>query len=211
MNLKMTELSRKNKREVVSLSSVTLLDSVGVKEDKSAKSVSFFCKSHPVKVDGKIISELKKISVKSNKKNARLCLHFGPDALFHEMIILEHKGKYYRPHKHREKGESYHIIEGKLAVFIFDPEGNIIDAAVLEKGHNFIYRVGINMYHAVMPLSKFVVYHESKPGPFTGGGDSYFAPWAPDGSNLAEVRNYQGLLLRSLKNQMSGHSKRSNQ
>ena len=41
-----------------------------------------------------------------------------------------------------------------------------------------------------MPLSDPVIYHENKPGPFTGQGDSLFPAWAPDGTDVAEVERY---------------------
>ena len=32
----------------------------------------------------------------------------------HNMIIFERKGKYYRPHKHEDKGETFQIINGDI-------------------------------------------------------------------------------------------------
>ena len=97
-----------------------------VRIDESGRSVGFFCRRLPVRIDGKLIQELIDESERRGGSNVRICLHDGPEALFHDMIILEHKGnKYYRPHMHPGKGDCMHIIEGSLAVFSFDDEGEL--------------------------------------------------------------------------------------
>jgi len=182
----------------MSLSSIHLHDSRSVQRAEG-RSLAFFCKRKPVRVDRELVSELKRVASELNGKNVRLCLHEGPEARFHDMVIVEHPGNYYRPHKHLEKGESFHILEGSMAVFVFDEQGQVVDACVLEEQGNFLYRIDTDMYHAVMPLSDRVVYHESKPGPFTGAGDSVFPAWAPEGCDPDEVRRYTDFLRSTLK------------
>jgi cupin fold WbuC family metalloprotein len=181
------------------LSSVILGDPTSTWEDKEAKSIAYFCKKNPVKVDTKLISELKEVAARLGGENVRLCLHEGPDATLHEMIVLVHKGKYYRPHKHLTKAESSYMIEGSMGIFVFDESGYIVDACLLESSENFLYRVGANMYHTIVPLTNIVIFHESKIGPFQREGDSLYPSWAPDGSNLEEVKNYTNKLLAVLK------------
>lgn len=180
------------------LSTVNLTDPATVRFDDKGRSAAYFCKRVPVRVDSALIEELKAASVRLGGNNVRLCLHDGPDSAFHEMINLEHKGRYYRPHKHMAKGESYHIIEGKMAAFVFDEDGQVVDANVLDPQVNFLYRIGGNMYHAVMPLSDRLIYHESKLGPFLRESDSIFPVWAPDGSDREEVATYTSKLLDML-------------
>jgi hypothetical protein len=55
------------------------------------------------------------------------------------------------------------------------------------------------MYHAVMPVTQQVIYHESKPGPFTGVGDSLFPAWAPEHTNMAGVTAYMAALAARLR------------
>ena len=178
------------------LSSIVLDDPETVWIDGEAKSLAYFCRKKPVKVNMALIAELKKIAANLGDKNARLCLHEGPSATFHEMVILEHKGKYCPPHKHPTRGETCHIIEGSMKTFVFDDEGRVIDACLLELHGDFLYRVGVNMYHAIVPISDPVIYHESKPGPFIRQGDSIYPSWAPDGSNMDDAARYTNELLR---------------
>ena len=177
---------------------IRLSDPDAVRKDDSGRSVAYFCRRSQIKVDATLVSELKEAAIALGNKNVRLCLHENPDAAFHEMINLEHRGGYYRPHKHTGKGESYHIIEGRMGAFIFDETGQVVDANVLDARQNFLYRVGVDTFHAVMPLSDVLIYHESKPGPFLREGDSIFPPWAPDGNDPAEVAAYTRTLLDTL-------------
>ena len=174
----------------MSLSTLSLLhpDPEILWEDAGAKTVAFFCKRHPVCVDAALIEELKKVSAARGGKNVRLCLHDSPAADHHDMVILERRGKYYRPHKHREKGEAFHIMEGRMCVFTFDDAGNVTESRALDSGD--ILRVGVNMYHAVMPLTAMVIYHENKPGPFLGEKDSIYPDWAPDGLDAEVAATY---------------------
>jgi len=43
-----------------------------------------------------------------------------------------------------------------------------------------------------------VIYHESKPGPFTGEMDSVYPSWAPDGNNPKETAEYIVYLKKAL-------------
>ena len=123
------------------ISTVSLIDLETVWLSDQSKTISYFSKKTPVRVGAELIRELKQIA-EQTKKNVRLCLHLNPDAPFHEMIILEHAEKYYRPHKHLEKGESYHIIEGSLAIFTFSEDGKITDRCLLSAQGDLIYRIG---------------------------------------------------------------------
>lgn len=174
----------------MSLSELNLLDPdpSRLRFDSKAKSLSFFCLKRPARIDARVISDLKTLAARGGGQNARICLHAGPDSPHHDMIVLEHRGKYYRPHKHTDKGEAFHVMEGRLGLLAFDETGSVIDAHVLHPGD--IYRVEASMYHAVLPQTDQVLYHENKPGPFLGDGDSIYPNWAPDGSEPDAVTSY---------------------
>lgn len=188
----------KNWGIINTISDIDLSNPESVKVDDGPRSIAYFCKKQPVRVNFKLIGKFKGVMA-STKKNVRLCLHPDSSSKFHTMVILERKGKYYRPHKHENKGELFQMIEGRMAVFIFDEEGEVIDSCILTPEENFLYKIGDDMYHAVMPLSEVVIYHESKLGPFKGDKDSIYPPWAPDGSNAKEVEEYSERLLNTLK------------
>ena len=174
----------------MSLSSISLLDPdpEKLRTDPTAKTFSYFCRQRPVLINAKTILELKAVSAQNGSANVRVCLHEGPDSDHHDMVILECSGRYYRPHRHTYKGDSFHVMEGEMGIFTFNESGEVIDAVTLGAGD--IYRVEVGMYHAVMPLSDQTIYHENKPGPFLGDKDSLFPEWAPTEEDQRIVDEY---------------------
>lgn len=121
-----------------------------------------------------------KEKVKSNpRKRIRICVHPGADDTLHEMLIVLAKGIDLPPHKHKNKSESFHIVEGSLKVLFFDEDGTITDSVEmgdLASGKTFFYRLSKPIYHTVVPLSEIVVFHETTNGPFKPE-DLIVAPW----------------------------------
>lgn len=169
---------------------------LNVIQDKNAKSLSYYCTKSVVQIDKTTITQLVDESAKHMSSNARICLHSSPDADFHEMIIVEYKGHYYRPHKHLHKGESCHIIEGEVAMFVFNDDGSISHFCILSQEKALICRVGANQWHTVIPITEYAVYHESKPGPYLRQTDSIYSTWAPDGLDSIEALSYTENLSR---------------
>ena len=175
------------------LSEISLLvpDPARLREDMGAKSVSFFCLQRPARVDAALLGEMKEVSAARGGRNVRICLQSSPQDEHHDMVVLERSGNYYRPHKHAAKGECFHVVDGKLGLLAFDETGAVIDATVLGSGD--IYRIAVGMYHAVMPLSDPVIYHESKPGPFLGAGDSIYPKWAAAENDAEAIAAYRAM------------------
>jgi len=176
-----------------------LSDPNSIRVEEGGRSVGFFCKALPAKVDSHVLSQLKGAAERYAGKNVRLCLHSDPESTFHTMIVLDRKGTYYPPHKHEQKGECWHLIEGSMAVFVFDEAGNIIDVERLDPDGVFMYRIEVGMYHTVVALSETIVYHESKLGPFLGQGDSIVPSWAPEGTNRMEAERFMAFLREKLE------------
>lgn len=136
------------------------------RQDKGAKSITFFSVKKPVCVNKNLIECLKSISEENGNANARLCLHANPEDTFHDMVILEYQDKKCRrPHKHLEKEETLHMIEGEMISFIFDEKGNLIEKTLLNN-ESPIYRTSKNQYHVWLPVTSRVIYREIKQGPF---------------------------------------------
>jgi len=170
-----------------------------VREDPNARSLSYFFTGDIAWADERMIAALKVEAATAGTKNARLCLHTGPDAAIHDMIIVEHAGCYYRPHKHMTKGETCHAISGRLLFVAFDDDGNVIGSRLLGDGDGLMFRVGAGQWHTVIPVDDQVVYHEAKLGPFLGAGDMVFPDWAPDGENASYALAWQDRLVAGLQ------------
>ena len=132
------------------------------------------------------ISSLKQVALASPLRRARICLHRSNVDKVHEMIIALAKDCLFRPHRHQAKAESFHMIEGRLVVIIFNEDGTTRRSFLLTppgQGDAVAYRLCSSAFHAVLPLDETVVYHETTEGPFVTG-EAVFAPWAPSDPKL---------------------------
>jgi cupin fold WbuC family metalloprotein len=134
-----------------------------------------------VQVSRADVEFLKAGAAQNERKRIRLCAHPGMEDRLHEMLIVHTKEAYVRPHKHLNKTESVHIIEGLVDVIIFDEAGNISEVISMgdyASGHRFYYRMSGPYYHTLLIRSDVLVFHEITNGPFERA-ETIFAPWAP--------------------------------
>ena len=165
-----------------------------VRRDEGAKFLSYFCRRPPIIVSKEIIDEMLDISGTSGGMDIRLCLHDGPEAAQHDMVVAEQRKNYYQPHKHPAKSDVIHVMRGKMLVITFNNDGAVLDAAELGEGE--ICPVPINTYHTGIPTTDIVVYHENKPGPFVGPAETIFPTWAPEDENPLLEGSYTNQLLK---------------
>ncbi len=144
-----------------------------------------------VEVNGDSIAELKRLVEQSPRGRYRLCLHRSTDHPVQEMIIVCDRGTYFRPHRHPQvKGESLHVIEGDLTVYLFDDDGRVtrtIELGEPGSGKTFYYRQDGDIWHLHVPRTDRVVFHETRTGPFNRERDNEYAAWSPDESDPAAV------------------------
>ncbi|HLB41656.1 MAG TPA: WbuC family cupin fold metalloprotein [Gammaproteobacteria bacterium] len=148
--------------------------------------------SKVVKANFDDIVMLKQNVEDSPDKRIRICTHQGSRDTLHEMLIVLSKGTYIRPHKHTNKSESFHIIEGLLDVIIFDDVGNVINIIPMgnfASGKYFFYRLSTPFFHTLILHSNHVAFHETTNGPFQKE-DTLYPNWSPAPENLAEVKQY---------------------
>lgn len=145
-------------------------------------------------VDRQTLSELKRSAEQAENKRYRLCLHNSLEDQIQEMLIVLSQGTYFQPHKHPpHKTESYHVVEGKMRVVHFHDDGSVRRVIDMEPtGGNgvFLYRLAEPVYHTVIPLTPFVVYHETFLGPFCKEKDILYCEWAPPENDPVSGRKY---------------------
>jgi cupin fold WbuC family metalloprotein len=132
-------------------------------------------------VDESWLNVLKDRARNSPLRRSRLCLHRAHDDFVQQMIIVMCRDVLFRPHRHHAKTESFHMIEGFLDLVFFDDQGAPNQAFRMGppgSGELFCHRLSVSQFHAVLPLSDFVIVHEITTGPWVQG-DAEFAPWAP--------------------------------
>lgn len=126
------------------------------------------------------------------RRRARICAHRSNDDALHEMLIAISSESYIHPHRHANKSESFHIVEGAVDVVIFDDEGGIADVIQLGpsgSGRQFFYRLSESRFHTLLIRSDYIVIHEATNGPFTKDGTA-LAPFAPAETEPELARQY---------------------
>jgi len=153
-----------------------------------------------IKIMSEDIKLLKEMASRNKRRRIRLCTHRDIKEKVHEMLIVHPEKAYVQPHKHLKKSESFHLIEGNLLVVIFDSKGTILETIRMgdyQSKHVFYYRLQGELFHMVIPLSNFVVFHEVTSGPFQRE-DTVLAPWAPKDDEFEAQSTYLNKLYYQL-------------
>ncbi len=83
-------------------------------------------------------------------------------------------------------------------VVFFDDLGQVtsrIKMGAPGSGHTFFYRLSSNLWHTVLPLSEFVIIHETAAGPFVKE-EANIAAWAPQESDAKGIKKFLARILR---------------
>lgn len=128
-------------------------------------------------VSADLIKMLKGMAGDHPRQRSRVLLS-NEDSGVQEMVIVLKKGSYIRPHRHpKHKSESYHVIEGELEVRLFNEDGTEHRTIKLN-AETPLYRLQNGWYHQPVPVSDWVVYHETYQGKFKKEKDVEYGPWA---------------------------------
>lgn len=151
-------------------------------------------------VDKARVDGLVRAAEETARRRVRLCTHPDAAAPMHEMLIVHERGAYVRPHRHRGKSESLHVISGSADLIVLTESGEIervVPLGTYESGRAFYYRMGGPRLHTLRILSDIFVFHEATTGPFLRE-QTEFPSWAPDGSDAARVSDYLARLEAKL-------------
>ncbi|HXP93269.1 MAG TPA: WbuC family cupin fold metalloprotein [Candidatus Binatia bacterium] len=146
------------------------------------------------------IAFLKEQALLNPNKRSRLCMHRTPEDIVHEMLIVQHKDGYIRPHRHANKSESFAVVEGAVAVVIFEDDGSVktvLELTAPSRQGSFFYRMPAQLWHGFVLRSEWIAFHESAQGPFDPRSTE-FPNWAPDGRDADEAQRYLTQLERRL-------------
>lgn len=107
--------------------------------------------------------------------------HPSLDSNLHRFLNAWTRGSYAAPHRHLQvpKPESFVVLRGELALFVFDDAGEVTESHVL--GRNGVVGIDLEpgLWHTVTALTDTAVCFEVKAGPYDAATDKEFAPWAP--------------------------------
>lgn len=140
------------------------------------------------------------------RSRIRLCAHSDAGDSLHEMLIVHSRTTYVPPHKHLNKSESFHVIEGTADVVLFEDDGKIrqvVRMGAYGTDRIFYYRLKEPLYHTLLIHSEWFVFHESTNGPFRPE-DTRMAPWAPQADDEAAQAGF----ISSLKSRVEEFNSR---
>ena len=138
------------------------------------------------------ISFLKQRAYDSKSGRIRLCAHKDTEDVLHEMFIALRQDSYVRPHRHLNKTESFHLIEGSCHVVILDDNTRVVRVIPMgdyESGLNFFLRIPARCHHTIVIRSKILVFQEITRGPFKREATD-FPPWSPDEMDVVACHTF---------------------
>ena len=157
----------------------------------------FLATDDVVKFDKNAVHFIKEMALNNSRGRSRICAHKNANDNLHEMLIAIRADSYIRPHRHHNKIESFHLIEGRADIIIMTDDGEIKEVVALGQQHNFYYRLATPYYHTLLIHSPVLVIHEITNGPFNAM-ESDFAAFAPE-----EGAVNMGKYVDMLRNQVS--------
>jgi len=161
----------------------------------------FYTQNTITKINEQDISFLKANIKNTKKKRIRLCTHLNEQENLQEMFIALSNETYIRPHKHLNKSESLHVLEGDADVVFFNDNGKINKIISLSKNLSksyFYYRISEPTYHTFIVKSKIFIFHETTHGPFRKS-DTLYAPWSPKENDFSKITKFVLELNESVK------------
>jgi cupin fold WbuC family metalloprotein len=124
--------------------------------------------------------------------------NFHPDMASnpHRFLNAWTRGSYAAPHRHLAvpKPESFVVLRGEMALFIFDDAGNVTGRHVLGRDGLLGIDVAPGIWHTVACVSETAICFEVKAGPYEAATDKEFAPWAPREGDPAATAYLEKLL-----------------
>tara|TARA_B100000745_G_scaffold212852_2_gene141094 strand:- start:8859 stop:9356 length:498 start_codon:yes stop_codon:yes gene_type:complete len=117
-----------------------------------------------------LTNELVQRAGNSDLRRARVCLHRSPDSPVQEMIIAFAAGCEIPLHRHLDgKTESFHVLKGRVSVFLFDDSGNLAHELQLgdkETGLSSYYHLSTPYWHTLKIHGDHAIIHEVATGPW---------------------------------------------
>jgi cupin fold WbuC family metalloprotein len=171
--------------------------------DDAALTASYFATDATSFVDRADLDELKRVAI-AESGPARYSLHESPASTLHSMVILQPFGTYAQPRKHLTKAKLFHIVDGEMAVVIFEEDGSVRAVHHMGADHVLIVHVESDCYHTNIALTPQAVYHEVITGPFDrGSADRVFASFAPSDTEQEKGLAYVRASIASVRSDMA--------
>lgn len=147
-------------------------------------------------IDTELVSRVLDAARASSRRRTNHNFHASDEDNPHRFLNVMLRDTYVRPHRHVSppKCESFIVLEGQIAVFLFDDEGTIVERHDLDPRGVRGVDLPPSVWHSLVVLSDHVVIFEVKPGPWDPATDKEMAPWAPPEGDPRALAFARGLL-----------------
>jgi cupin fold WbuC family metalloprotein len=155
-------------------------------------------------ISHKVLDQLSHEASGSERLRKNLNLHDDYGDPCQRLFIAMEPGTYIRPHRHTDppKPECFMAVRGKLALLVFDDDGEVKQVTPFGDGCDTLaIDLPAGGWHSIIVLEPGSLFFETKPGPYVAMSDKDFASWAPEENSL-EVGSYLSVLTEIvLKNE----------
>ena len=145
-------------------------------------------------ITSSLLDELLLRAAHSARRRAIYCLHSGDWEHCHRMLNALTPGTYVRPHRHDSdhQSEAFVLLRGKLALLLFDEDGNVdfAESRILSPADGlFGMDVPPRIWHSLVAMEASVIYEvKGHPaGGYVQERDKNFAPWSPEENSPESV------------------------
>lgn len=152
-------------------------------------------------IDNKLLDELTEKAKNSPRLRMNHNFHEQLDDPLNRLLNAMEPDTYIRPHRHLnpDKDESFLLLRGKAAVFIFDEEGHITEQTLLDpQAGRYGADIKAGVWHGMLVLESGSVVYEAKPGPFVPVSPGNFASWSPEPEDTESVRQFLSYLRQNV-------------
>ncbi|MDR0385962.1 MAG: WbuC family cupin fold metalloprotein [Prevotellaceae bacterium] len=155
-------------------------------------------------IDRKLLDETTAKAKTAPRKRMNCNFHEHLEDPLHRLINAMEPETYLRPHRHLnpDRDEFFLILRGKVVIFIFDDDGNIVRQTLLDPQAG-VYggEIKAGVWHGLLVLESGSVIYEVKQGPYVPLSAGNFAPWSPDPEDRTGVREFLSMLGHSCSHQ----------
>jgi cupin fold WbuC family metalloprotein len=147
-------------------------------------------------ISHKVLDQLSLEATGSERLRKNLNLHDDYADPCQRLFIAMEPGTYIRPHRHTDppKPECFMAARGKLALVVFDDDGDVKQVISFGDGCDTLaIDLPAGEWHSIIVIEPGSIFFETKPGPYVAMSDKDFAPWAPE-ENSPEVGSYLSVL-----------------
>ncbi len=128
--------------------------------------------------------------------------HERLDDPFHRLLNAMEPGTFLPVHRHRDKDEGIIVLRGRVASFIFDEAGAIVQQTIVDPRDGvYGFDIPAGEWHGLLVLEKDTVVYETKPGPYRPLDPEEIASWSPDPQDRSAVEAFLHKLTQVLASQ----------